>query len=39
VLLYVTLLMPALLPVGDESAMNFEGLGVTFSTYLLFSQH
>ena len=35
VLLCVTLsLMPALLPEGDESAMNFEGLGVTFWTYL-----
>jgi hypothetical protein len=27
--------MPALLPEGDEFAMNFEGLGV-FSTCLLF---
>ena len=30
-------LMTALLARGDESAMNFEGLGVSFSTYLLFS--
>ena len=28
--------MPALLARGDESAMNLEGLGVSFSTYLLF---
>src|SRR5215217_2730602 len=26
----------ALLPRGDEFRMNFEGLGVSFSTYLLF---
>jgi hypothetical protein len=26
--------MPALLPEGDESAMNFEGLVSLFSTYL-----
>jgi hypothetical protein len=31
------LLMPALLPVGDESAMNSEGMGTFFSTNLLFS--
>src|SRR5215204_1629767 len=30
-------LTSALLPAGDESAMNLEGLGVSFSTYLLFS--
>ena len=24
---------------ADESAMNAEGLGVVFSTYILFSQH
>src|SRR5215208_213321 len=30
------LLMPALLAVGDESAMNLEGLGGSFSTHLSF---
>jgi hypothetical protein len=30
-------LMPALLPMTDEFRMNFEGLGVFFSTYQLFS--
>jgi hypothetical protein len=29
--------MPALLAAGNESAMNFEALGVSFSTCLLFS--
>ena len=29
--------MPALLPKGGEFRMNSEGLGVFFSTYLLFS--
>jgi hypothetical protein len=29
-------LMPALLPVGDEFWINFEGLGVVYSTFLLF---
>jgi hypothetical protein len=28
--------MPALLAAGNESAMNFEALGVSFSTCLLF---
>jgi hypothetical protein len=27
---------PTLLPTGDEFPMNFEGLDVVFSTYLLF---
>ena len=30
-------LMPPLLAVGDEFAMNFGGLGAPLSTYLLFS--
>jgi hypothetical protein len=28
-------LIPAFLPVGDESAITFEGQGILFSTYLL----
>jgi hypothetical protein len=30
--------MPTSLPMGDESAMNFEGVGVSFSEFLLFSE-
>jgi hypothetical protein len=32
-------LIPALLPASDEFPMNFEGLGVYFSTYLFFPEH
>jgi hypothetical protein len=36
VLLYIMLpAQPTLIPMGDESAMNAEGLGVVFSAYLL----
>jgi hypothetical protein len=30
-------LMPTFLPIGDEFLMNFEGLDILFSRYLLFS--
>ena len=40
VLLYVMrFLIPTLLPVGDESAMNFEGLGVPLGHIYCLSQH
>jgi len=32
-------LMPALLPMGDESAMNFEGLRVFFRHIYCFPKH
>ena len=31
--------MPAFLPVNDESAMNFEGLGVSFREIYRFPKH
>ena len=34
-----SLLMPALLPAGDESAMNLEAVGVLFRHYFYFPQH
>jgi hypothetical protein len=37
VLCAASCLTPAFLPAGDESVMNFEGLDVFLSTYLLFS--
>jgi hypothetical protein len=35
----LSVLMPALLAAGDESAMNFEGLGVFFRHIHWFPQH